>query len=301
MDKPILFSVIIPTYNRADLIEKTIQSLLNQTYSNFEAIIVDDGSTDNTSTLISKIQDARVQYFYKENGERGAARNYGAKKASGHYAYFLDSDDLLYPHHLAEAAQFIHKHKHPQIFFLPYEIVDEKGKLIRSILPLKGSLNQILVTKGNVLSCHGVFIRKDVALENPFNEDRNLAGSEDYELWLRLASKFNIPYSDKVTSALVNHDQRSVLHFEKDKLISRKSLMLKYLFANESFMERFGKYKRKLKGNTYLYIALHLALSSKYKAESLGWLLKSLYVQPSSIFVRSFWGTLKHLFLLKRH
>ncbi|HLF46080.1 MAG TPA: glycosyltransferase family 2 protein, partial [Chitinophagaceae bacterium] len=93
----IFFSVIIPTYNRAHLIKETIDSVLRQTHPHFEIIIVDDGSTDDTKQVIENHfgKDARVIYFYKQNEERGAARNFGLKQAKGDYAVFLDSDDLM--------------------------------------------------------------------------------------------------------------------------------------------------------------------------------------------------------------
>ncbi|MEM6634197.1 MAG: glycosyltransferase [Bacteroidota bacterium] len=295
--KPPFFSVVIPSYNRADFLPKTIQSVLDQQYTHFEVIIVDDGSTDHTGKVTEGIiqHDDRISYFYKENGERGAARNFGSQKAKGDYVYFLDSDDLLYPDHLMKAAQFIEENEHPPIFFLPYEVVEASGTLVQSLVPIKGSLNQLLVTQGNLLSCHGVFLRADTAKAFPFNEDRNLSGSEDYELWLRISSHYEIPYANVVTSALVHHDERSVLNFNAEKLIQRKKLMIQYVFSNENFMEKYGKFKQRIIGNTYLYIALHLALTKKYRMQAIRWLLKSFFAYPPSLFVRSFWGTLKHL------
>ena len=115
----ILFSVIVPTYNRESFIVKTIQSLLSQTYLNFELIIIDDGSTDNTEQVVKKIQDKRIKYYKKKNAERGAARNYGTNKAKGGYIIFLDSDDLLYSKYLEEANSFIKKID-LKIFFINY-------------------------------------------------------------------------------------------------------------------------------------------------------------------------------------
>src|SRR5437763_11554370 len=107
MEGRIFFSIIIPTYNRASMIEKTIQSALNQSYSDYEIIIVDDGSTDNTEQVVLSIKDARIFYFKKENAERAAARNYGAHRAKGDYITFLDSDDVLYPSFLYNASETI--------------------------------------------------------------------------------------------------------------------------------------------------------------------------------------------------
>ncbi|MBD3660935.1 MAG: glycosyltransferase family 2 protein, partial [Arenibacter algicola] len=111
------FSVIISTYNRASFIGRTIASVLKQDFEDFELIIVDDGSTDNTKEVVVGIEDKRIRYYKKDNAERGAARNFGAKKASGEYLNFLDSDDLLYDDHLSTAHKIIQEEK-PSVFAL---------------------------------------------------------------------------------------------------------------------------------------------------------------------------------------
>jgi glycosyltransferase involved in cell wall biosynthesis len=88
-DRP-AFSIIIPTYNRAAFITKAISSVLSQSVENFELIVVDDGSTDNTASIVAKIQDHRLRYFKKENRERAAARNFGIKQSAGNWKiYYL--------------------------------------------------------------------------------------------------------------------------------------------------------------------------------------------------------------------
>ena len=96
----IYFSVIIPSYNRASIVIRAIQSVLDQTFVNFEIIVVDDGSTDNTNTIVSSISDSRIRYVYQENKGVCAARNNGASKAEGKYLVFLDSDDYTLPNWL---------------------------------------------------------------------------------------------------------------------------------------------------------------------------------------------------------
>ena len=105
MNKP-FFSIIIPTYNRANLISISIESVLKQTFTDFELIIVDDGSTDNTSEVVGNYTDNRIFYYKKVNEERGAARNYGIKKSCGEYVNFLDSDDFFDANHLEVAYNF---------------------------------------------------------------------------------------------------------------------------------------------------------------------------------------------------
>ncbi|MCC6457180.1 MAG: glycosyltransferase family 2 protein [Caldilineaceae bacterium] len=92
-----LFSITIPTYNRAHLLPRAITSVLEQTFSNFELILVDDGSTDNTEEVVKCFADPRIQYLYQSNAGGGTARNTGARHATGKYITFLDSDDDAAP------------------------------------------------------------------------------------------------------------------------------------------------------------------------------------------------------------
>ena len=86
------FSIIIPTYNRAAFLPKAIESVLAQTYTDWELIVVDDGSTDNTREVVAQYNDERIIYIYQENAERSAARNNGISQAKGDFICFMDSD-----------------------------------------------------------------------------------------------------------------------------------------------------------------------------------------------------------------
>jgi len=211
---PIKFSIVIPTYNRASLIAKTLKSVLEQDYPHSEILVIDDGSTDSTQEIVENIQSLKIQYYKIPNGERAKARNFGIQKATGDFITFLDSDDILYPHHFSTAQNLISNHPNDVFFSLAYEVVDTSGKVLHIYHQRKGDLNAQLIT-GNHLSCIGVFIKCDILLKNLFNEERNLSGTEDYELWLRLASQYRIIYNNVVTSAIVNHESRSVLSFEE--------------------------------------------------------------------------------------
>jgi glycosyltransferase involved in cell wall biosynthesis len=292
------FSVIIPTYNRAHLIRKTIESVLGQQDRDFEVIVVDDGSRDNTAEVVGSIEDERISYFRKENAERAAARNYGTALARGRYLNFFDSDDLLYPQHLSAARRLIQERREPEIFHLGFEMRDAEGKLLSRVDALKGSLNEQL-PRGNLLSCNGVFLRRDVALAFPFNEDRQLSASEDWELWLRLASRYEIYYSNEVTSIIVNHDERSVLGGTEAALLRRKDLTLKYLFEDAAFVEKYGRKRRVIENEFLSYMALHLALGGE-RVRARKYLVDSVRVQPSSIFRRRFLAVVKHLIFNSR-
>lgn len=288
MENP-LFSIIIPTYNRSGFILKTIDSLLNQKFKDFEIIVVDDGSTDNTKEIIREIIDPRLKYFYKENGERGAARNFGINNSKGKYVTFLDSDDLLYPNHLEEAFSFIKKNN-PIIFHQQYDMKEGKK---RKLVSIESSIQKALI-KGNPLSCMGVFIKREIALKDLFIEDRKISGSEDYELWLRYASKYPFLYNPICTSSLIIHNERSVYHFNVETLIERKLLMLEYAFSDANVLNVFGSKKSQIYASAYTYISLHLAMNNN-KLESIKYLLKALTTHPLAIIERRSLAILKYL------
>jgi glycosyltransferase involved in cell wall biosynthesis len=104
-------SIIIPTYNRAVSLSKAIQSVLNQTWTDYELIVVDDGSTDDTAAVVAHIDDRRVHYLQSEHVERSAARNIGLSAATGEFIAFLDDDDQFLPHRLAYQVTYLNAHR----------------------------------------------------------------------------------------------------------------------------------------------------------------------------------------------
>lgn len=286
------FSIVVPTYNRAHLIKKTLQSLLDQTYKDFEVIVVDDGSTDETESVVCSLTDVRIFYYKKNNAERATARNFGSGKATGEYVNFFDSDDLAYPNHLQCAYNLIQMYD-AQIFALNYVVEDENGKLLR-----RGSkfydLNRQLIF-GNLINCTPVFVKKNLVFEFPFDEDKKLTGSEDYLLWLKLSARFHFYYSNEITSALIHHSGRSVLSFDKESLIQRKLLMLEKAIADNEIKRFYGKKIKYLKSNTYSYISLHLAIDN-HKKESIFFFKKAVNQATSFRFAKRFLTIIKNLF-----
>jgi len=288
----VFFSIIVPTYNRAKIIGETIESVLNQKFTDFELLIIDDGGTDNTKEIVESINDSRVFYYKKENAERGAARNFGANLARGRYLNFLDSDDLIYPNHLECAYNFINSHP-PEILFLHHDNLFESG--IKKVdVPKKEIINDLLVIKGNILSCDGSFIKRSVFEQNQFSENREMSASEDYELWLRLAARFPIHFIPLATSCIRQHDDRSVLNVDVEGLILRKKLVLKSVFSDDLFKLKYGKFKSHLYADAYSYIALHLVLA-KHKKHGFKYIIKSIQTRPQILMRRRIWATIKHI------
>tara|TARA_B110000902_G_scaffold260381_1_gene333199 strand:- start:241 stop:1137 length:897 start_codon:yes stop_codon:yes gene_type:complete len=202
------FSIILPTYNRANLISKAIRSVVYQTYQNWELIVVDDGSTDNTKKVVEEFvrADNRIIYLSQKNKERSAARNNGIKSAVGELICFLDSDDLYYKTHLEEFKKFITESKFQKgLYFsgLSYgKYCNEKEEYN---LSYSNNIEFVLInTIGTPRAC----ISKELLKENLFNE--NIRISEDKELWVRILKNNPLFYHRQKTFIEIEHPQRSV-------------------------------------------------------------------------------------------
>ncbi len=295
MKRDLKFSIVIPTYNRVEFILLAVRSVLNQDYSDFEVIIVDDGSTDKTPDVIATISDPRVKYFRIENSERGAARNTGVRHAKGDYVTFLDSDDQLYTDYLSTANQGLGKYNYPVFYHQAYEVRNYLRDKVRFVHDYNHKNIRFLV-KGNPLSCLGVFIRRAEALMFPFNEDRNLSGSEDWELWIRLAANFGLKRDNKICACLILHDDRSVYSVEEEKLVRRKQLAMDYSFQDPEVKRIFGNQWNKMIAYSYTYNSLHLALAGQ-KTRSLVYFFNALRKYPLCLFERRTLAIIKYCFV----
>jgi glycosyltransferase involved in cell wall biosynthesis len=292
-----LFSIIIPTYNRASLIAVTVRSVLSQSYPNFEVIVVDDGGTDNTAEVLNEISDKRLKYYRKENEERAAARNFGTLLSKGDYVTFLDSDDVLFPNHLQEACDLITGKMNPEWVHLRYKISNYLNETIAvPTFSEEEDLNRKLLY-GNYLSCMGVFLRRDVAIKNQFNTSRQLSGSEDHELWLRMAAQYTLYANQVITAALIDHDGRSVVDVDKAALIRRQDKFTELVLSNPSLKSFISGNEKRLRSNSSSYVSLHLALTGQHKKLVVEYLIRSLRANVSMVFSRRFVVILKHLFL----
>lgn len=188
-------SVIIPTYNRADFIEDAVESVLCQTYKDFEIIIVDDGSTDNTKDMLQKFHN-KIRYIYKSNGGVASARNAGIKHAQGIYIAFLDSDDLWLPERLQFGVQALESDKDIGLIFSDCSRVFHKEMSAKSYFddykPYAGFVFKQLYMQ-NFIPTPTVILRKKCFQQvELFNEE--LSSCEDYDMWLRISTCFRIDY-----------------------------------------------------------------------------------------------------------
>ena len=183
-------SVIVPAYNNAKLLSQTIQSVLGQSYTDFELIIVDDGSTDNTREIIEHFPDRRIRYHYQDNsGLPAAARNTGIRLSVGRYISFLDSDDVWYPEKLGKVLAVFQRHSTVGLVCHNENVRRGSGIIgTKRYGPYKPDMFRSLLFKGNVLSTSATTVVKEV-LERVggFTERRDFYCIEDYDLWMKIA------------------------------------------------------------------------------------------------------------------
>lgn len=214
-----LVSIITPTFNSANFIAATIQSVQNQNYSNWEMIIIDDGSSDDTENIILNLiqNDDRVQ-FYKlsQNSGPAVARNKGIEKAKGNYMTFLDADDIWFPNFIEKSINTIIETKIPFVFS-SYKRSNENLEFIYSdfIVPKKVTYTDIL--KSNSISCLTAFldIKKVGKKSMPLIRKR-----QDMGLWLQYLKEIPFAHGIQETQAIYRIRENS---------LSRKKLdLIKY-------------------------------------------------------------------------
>ena len=282
MEGPILFSVVIPTYNRAAFVTKTIQTFLQQTYTNFEIIVVDDGSKDNTEEMVQTISDPRFRYFKKENGERGAARNFGLSQAKGNYVNFFDSDDIAYPNHLQVAAEVINEKHFPEVFNLGYDIKAPDGKLLSEHNHYDGNVESYAVATKRV-SINALFVQTDVARAIKFSENRLLSASEDALFLCQLCARYTLSYSNIITSTIFEHDSRSMVVATEQQLKNRQQFMIEGLRSDETFMKKYGHTVSAI-NREYNYLLCLSCLANKQNLKAINYFQHYISGQPSELF-----------------
>lgn len=181
-------SVIIPTHDRSALLAEAIQSILAQTWRDFEVIVVDDGSTDDTSKVVRHIGDSRVRYLYAEHGERSVARNRGLEAAKGEYITFMDDDDLCLSHRLECQALFLNENDQAEMvssgFYLQREGNPHRMALYRGDAPGgPGSLSWLCGQRPSIWAC---MFRRSVLKRMDHWFDPHLVPVEDVDFIWRL-------------------------------------------------------------------------------------------------------------------
>lgn len=204
-----MFSIIIPLYNKANYIVKTVQSVLKQTYQQFEIIVVNDGSTDNGFEIVKQIKDSRIRLIQKENGGVCSARNVGISNAKYDYIALLDADDYWDKDFLSEASKLIEDFPQAALWGINFAEIYE-GKLIRELptgLP-KGfrgivedyfEMPEKMGRISDLFCSSSVVIRKSI-FDHTGMFDERLKYSEDIDMWYRIIANFPVAFYDRYMS-----------------------------------------------------------------------------------------------------
>lgn len=187
-----LISVIIPCYNSEKTIKKTIESVLNQSFSDLELIVINDGSEDSTLEIISNFQDSRIKIFSFENSGGNISRNRGLKYAAGKFVSFLDADDIWTADKLANQLQALQENECVMVAYSWTDYIDENGEFLLSgtHITVNGDVYEKLLVNNFLENGSNPLIRREAIIElGGFDESLNAA--QDWDMWLRLACKFD--------------------------------------------------------------------------------------------------------------
>ena len=238
VSKP-LFSIIIPTYNRANLIETAINSILTQGYSDWELIIVDDGSTDDTQSVVAKyLTDKRINYYYQENKELNGARNTGIDLSTGTYLCFCDDDDYYLPNHLELLEAFIKEHNEPIGLIRMGTFYQRGAKMIKLPNYDKEANNPFEFIWKNPVNLLSIAMHRTIFERQRFDEDFLLY--EDVHFLFRVILDFPFYQDSNYTAVYVNHSGARTINYRDAEKVKNYFACMDHLFDN--FGERLTPY-----------------------------------------------------------
>ena len=253
-----LVSVIIPTRNRAHLLPVAVNSVLNQSFRDFELIIVDDGSSDTTAKLRNRFHDCRVRWL-RHDFSRGAAaaRNTGISHSDAEHIAFLDDDDEWYPEKLARQVAMLSQAKGKvAAVYAGYLVVDAAtGGLIGTKTPAKrGDLYSNLL-KGNCIGATSCVLLRRSCLEEVGGFDERLPSFQDYDLWMRIARHFHFEFIPAPLSIYYVHPKR----IWDDPQVLQQGL--------EIMLEKYGRSGQFRQYCSNIYIALGTVFCESQRME----------------------------------
>jgi len=268
-------SVIIPTYNRRNCITIALNSVVAQSYKDYEIIVVDDGSTDDTTEVLAPYRGT-LRYFYQENRGIAGARNRGIREAKGEYIAFLDSDDYWVPEKLARQVACFSENPHYGMVATRCSSISPKGKFRKKNRPGKSGWILLDLFNANFIRTSSAMITRE-CLESVGLFDESLPECEEYDLWLRIAAHYPIGFiNDPLTVYLDNPWGTST-----DSLFGRlqRLKVLEKDYLREAIP--LALYRKRL-ANNYYYVGRHY-LKRGDKNEGRAYLRRSVSFHPMNL------------------
>lgn len=267
-------SVIIRTYNRADLLVRALQSVFNQTFQNWEIIIVDDGSTDQTQEVIHKFGEPRLRSIYQDHlGQPGQLLNLGIQQSRGEYVAILDSDDEWLPTKLEKQVKILETAP-PNIAFVSCHttIISQDGVQEEKKVPLPELFLEYTLMRRFPFALSSLLIKKRVLDKvGPFDEQCQTG--EDWDMHIRIANKYSYGSVDEFLLKYYKHD--SNISFQKNYVSRSKDL--EYLLNRNT--EQYRIYP-KILGHWYIILSSYLTKSGNL-TKARYYLKKNLNLNPS--------------------
>ena len=285
-----MISVVIPLYNKEKSIASTLRTVLNQTFSDYEIVIVNDGSTDGSVEEIEKVQDDRIRLVHQPNAGVSAARNRGIEEAKGDLIAFLDADDEWKPEYLATQYHLFQKYPECSVFACNYEFRDVSGKVTPTLihkLPFVGE-DGILSNYFEVASCShppicsiSVMVKKQV-MQAIGGFPVGVKSGEDLLTWARLAYKYKIAFSRRVCACYILPDKLG--NQSRDSHIKDIKQVPDFIGGEiDSFYKRSsGKLKKDIREYLSFWYKMRASinLSLDYRYPALLCSCRSLYYNP---------------------
>ncbi len=309
-----IISVVIPAYNAENTILETIASVRQQTFSDFELIVINDGSTDGTLELLHSIKDNRLQIFSYENGGLSIARNRGIAHATGEFISFLDADDLWSPDKLESQLAALQQRPEAGVAYSwTYFMEEKEGE--RSFHPcepvfFEGNVYAELLVKNFIASGSNVLIRRQ-AVESVGEFDPKCEGTADWDYWLRLAAgwpfiaipKLQVFYrrsSSSMSSKVEKMKKEALVVLEKAYQVApqsfqhlkKKSLAWIYQYCTDLYLRHSTDIKGIQQGGWHLYMAIRLqpkTLLEEHNRNLIKWFFKRWILMRFS-FLEKYWG-----------
>ncbi|MEM7714189.1 MAG: glycosyltransferase [Cyanobacteria bacterium P01_A01_bin.68] len=263
-------SIIIPAYNAIKYLPETLESVLKQTFTNFEVLIIDDGSSDSIVEWAADIIDPRVKLISQNNQGVSAARNTGIKKSKGEYIAFLDADDLWEATKLEKQLQCFKNNPSLGLVHTAMILIDEEGKSLGRTFTsnVDGDALKALLEQNTIVTS-SVTVRRN-CLETVGNFDNKLRSSEDWELWVRLAYRY--PFA-LIKEPLVFYRQHPHNTTKNWQMLEQDLLYIEQVFR--SVPQKLSY----LKNHTYAHANIYLA----WKALQTGYCNQAAYFRNQAI------------------
>jgi len=231
-----MISVIVLTWNRVQLLQETLSSILNQTYQDLEILVIDNESIDGTEEYVKSLADNHIRYFRNANGGNlSVNRNFGIAHANGEYISFCDDDDLWEPNKLESQLQALNKFPEYKMVSTNGIYFSEKGIfgcLIKKREDGEITLNDLLSGKNDVFLSSVLIDREIFSNIGLFNENPEIFTIEDYELWVRIAKNYRIYF---INDCLIKYRVHESMSSHKDtrKTVLKEKKMFLNLYGND--------------------------------------------------------------------